>query len=90
MTERGDIHSFGCNDECIRVTLSRPGRGKVKLGTEGIIVIDKIVITDEGDVELVEELRYQVRFRYVESITLLPNVVGVVLNVRELWCAVKA
>jgi len=62
MPGRGDIQSFGCNDECVRVTLSRPGRGKVKLGTEGTTVIDKIVMTDEGDFELVEELRYQLRF----------------------------
>ena len=87
---RGDTCNSGSNNECIRVSGSRPIRGEVKLGEDGIVVIDEIMGANKGDIEIVEELIYQVPC--VEATVLLrrPNIVDIVLTFRKFFCAIKA
>ena len=56
---RRDTCNFGPNNECVRVSRRRPNSGEVKLGEDGIVVIDEIMGANEWDVEIVEEIIYQ-------------------------------
>ena len=85
---RRDTGNFGSNNECIRVSRSRSISGEVKLGEDGIVVIDEIMGANKGDVGIVEELIYQVPC--VKAIVLLPSIVDFVLTFLEICCAVKA
>ena len=77
-------------DDGIRVSRKRPGRREVPDGFEATILISEIVLAVYSEVKLsLHPLRHccAQRVRFGAAV---PNVEGIILNRRELWCAKKA
>jgi len=88
---RRDTSIYGSNNECIRVSRSRPNSGEVKLGKDGIVIIGEIMSANKADVEIVEEIIYQLVWAgaIIERLR-VPNNEDITLNYRKLCCAIKA
>ena len=88
---RRDTSIYGSNNECIRVSCSQPNSGEVKLGKDGIIIIDEIMSANKADVEIVEEIIYQLVWvgAIIERLQ-VPNCEDIILNYCRLCCAIKA
>lgn len=79
-----------CVDNGIRVARIRPARPEVPDRDEGTILIHEIVRAVYGDAIMIFHLLHQPWFQRVEARASVPVVVGINLNLRELWRAIEA
>ena len=87
---RRNIFGLFSKEDGTRIAIILPGRREVEDGDEVIALVHEIVLADNRDApHLIDQLRY-IWIERIDAWELIPKLVGILLNGRELILAIEA